>query len=492
MRRNKPQQQIYRPGSGPLRKSGGHETDDADFSMNARPPQINNDVQKYSNNSSSNRKKVDHSSSFRNNNSENVNITNQADNGMDSRRKPKKPEQPIYVPKPVAQAQAEREYSTNDRLSSARSMPNVNRNNGDHHQSHRRTDQRNGNIHNSHNGSVERLSTGPKSKRFSANRKPNGGDGHSDHYGDGDSRHLSPVAEQRLRYAANRDRQASEPRAMAPAAPMNRVRDTRSVEPAGNGNNNGHSHYQSGKIQAKPPSGRRHSTIGLESGKMHKQMMPNLDKLPPRFRNKYMLENNIDPSTYQAPEDTWDGSSVTFRGSDNNSHASTYSGYNQPDTRPNYRPTPQYSATLPHQHHHSQPDTSYQPPAVWSYTIPNTRVRGRGRLRPEVTDNTQVLRSLTPDRIMLLSPCNSRPCTPPPFGQRNKSIENINSAGDARSQTPTPTSTSRSVQSPDSGVKCHVSPQPQSNVSSSSELGSPAKKTPVNAIRDDEILVSQL
>ncbi|GLV32356.1 Smg6 [Carabus blaptoides fortunei] len=401
---------------------------------------------------------------------------------MDSRRRHKKPEQQLYVPKPVAQAQAEREFTVNERLSSARSLPNVNRNNGGdhHHQSHRRTDQRNGNIHNSHNGSAERLNV--KSKRFSANRKPSAGgsgDHHSDHFSDRDNRHLSPVAE-RLRYAANRDRQTSEPRVMAPAGPMNRIRDTRSVEPAGNAHNN----YQSGKMLAKPPSGRRHSTIGLEPGKMHKQMMPNLDKLPPRLRNKYMLENNIDPSTYQGPEDTWDGASVTFRGSDN--HHPNTSGYNQPDTRHNYRPVAQYSATLPHPHHNQPLDNSNQPPAVWSYTIPNTRVRGRGRLRPDTTaDTNQVLRSLTPDRVVLLSPCNSRPCTPPPFGQRNKSGENINSAGDASSQTPTP---SKSVQSPDSGVKCHSSPLEHSNVSSSSELGSPTKIPQVNTIRDDAIL----
>lgn len=67
----------------------------------------------------------------------------------------------------------------------------------------------------------------------------------------------------------------------------------------GNRNNN------SEKMQAKPPSGRRHSTTGNYHYNQHK----NLDHLPPRLRRKYLEENGL------SEDSSWDGSSTVFQAS---------------------------------------------------------------------------------------------------------------------------------------------------------------------------------
>lgn len=433
MRRGKPHQQIYRPGSGPLRKSV-NEMEEND--MNVKHRHMNESNYDFK----SNRKRDDD----RNHDSENLNSSGYG--GMDPRRRHKKPEQQIYVPKPVAQAMAEREVhhiSTNDKASSA-SMTNLNKNynfDTDHHRNHRKTDQRNGNMSHYNNGSADRSNNSySKSKRFSANRRL--GLEHLEHGGGNDTD--SRVDRRHGGRHRDRDsRQASEPRILGPQPNMNnRVRDTRSVEPAGNSvvmHN-----YEGNKIQAKPPSGRRHSTICLETGKPHKPI-PNLDSLPPRFRRKYLQENNIDPSTYPGVlDDTWDGSSVTFQGSDNSQrppHAFSQQNltYPQMENRPS-GPVPSYvNAFLPHHENHMTPAQA-PPPPVWSYTIPDTRIRGRGRFRPETPEQfvNPMMRSLTPDRAIILSPSNSRPCTPPPFAHRNKSLDNINTLDNSRPRTPVP------------------------------------------------------
>lgn len=61
-----------------------------------------------------------------------------------------------------------------------------------------------------------------------------------------------------------------------------RMRDTKSVEPNLLPNRNYNAERE--KIHSKPPSGRRHSTIGMERVKM-----PNLELLPPRLRKRYFI-----------------------------------------------------------------------------------------------------------------------------------------------------------------------------------------------------------
>lgn len=464
MRRGKPHQQIYTPGSGPLRKSGQEfeETHLRQSHVNDCGPDFK-----------SNRKKPDNRG-----NAENFNNMND----MDLRRRGKKPEQPIYVPKPMAQAMAEREYPQPPAMNperdrgygNSRSMQNLSKNSHydtDSRHNRRNEHHNNGNVshHNhNHNGNSERLNNSgsfSKSKRFSATRRQG-------------LEHLNQGGDRRYG-GGNRDsRQASEPRALAPPShQMNRIRDTRSVEPAGNSVTT--NHYQGSKMQTKPPSGRRHSTICLDTGKPFKPM-PNLDSMAPRFRRKYLAENNIDPSTYPGvlEDTTWDGNSATFQGSDNSSHCppTTYQQQNVPYHQEARVP---YSVPSYINHNVQHPEGNMPPPPVWSYTIPETKVRGRGRLRPESIDSNysgQILRSLTPDRIILISPANSRPCTPPPFAQKNRRMENVHAADSSRSRQNPPSSQNATNSSKVNAASERViEPQPPPPVKVSSE----AKKSPV-------------
>ncbi|XP_044271255.1 telomerase-binding protein EST1A isoform X2 [Tribolium madens] len=290
MKRGKPQQEIYRPGSGPLRKSNtGNEESDPDLNLKPKP--------------------YAHDDKYK------------PETITEPQRKPRKPEQMLYVPRAVANA---REMSQdNDRHTL------------------------NGNYDDKF---------APRSKRYS-NRRHGGGE--SDH----EWRQM---------------RQGSEPRGV-PNGAHSRMRDTRSVEPSGPPPRN----YE--KSHTKPPSGRRHSTIGLESDKRPPHKSINVDKLPPRFRRKMLEDNKLN----QGVEDDWNGASLTFQGSSNYHPVGGY----YPNTNQNYYQNVGY-CTLPNRH------------------------RGRGRLHQEGE-----YRSRTPD-LGISSPCNSRPPTPP-YG-RTKSNDNLN------------------------------------------------------------------
>lgn len=234
MRRGKPQQQIYRPGSGPLRKStpGPEETEsDTNLLSNSRQNTCKTASQsngKFKSEGSSPKEKTPEVDSM----AEKMGDMSMRDGG----RRTRKPEQSFYVPRVVQQARNEETR-------------------GDHSYQHV-----NGNYE--HNAG--------RSKRYSHKRRD------SDTYDE--RRAHSPM------HQSNRNlRQGSESRAHLNNSNWNKMRDTKSVEPHHLPNRN--YNVEREKVHSKPPSGRRHSTIGMENEK--KMKIPNLDLLPPRFRKRY-------------------------------------------------------------------------------------------------------------------------------------------------------------------------------------------------------------
>ncbi|VEN46594.1 unnamed protein product, partial [Callosobruchus maculatus] len=255
MRRGKPLQQIYKPGSGPLRKSNNGVDEQPSFEVSGSNNLANNDL------SPENLRR----SSERNSTRDTLSAQRGDPNSdRDTSRRQKKPEQIFYVPRPVAQAKESTIVQDQNK--------------------------------NMYPYSNEKASDSGNASRY----KSRGGysDTKQDHRG---WRDKSPTMQ--------RGRQGSEPRGMNnDGGPPNwaRTRDSWSVEPSGpsGGYNRGE------KMQTKPPSvPRRHSTVGLEGT----HIPFNLDKLPPRLRKKYLEENNItvDPGVR---EDNWDGSSMSFQG----------------------------------------------------------------------------------------------------------------------------------------------------------------------------------
>ncbi|CAH0556011.1 unnamed protein product [Brassicogethes aeneus] len=327
MNRGKPQQALYRPGSGPLRKSNigledlNESTENNSRQNTPKPYPMSNEDAKYRSESSSPRE----------------------NNSFSSRLggRHKKPEQQLYVPKPVAQARETASSQDYDR-------GGYNQNNG-----------------NESNYERDRFGNN-RSKRYSNRRKDN------------------MEYQDEWRDKNRQIRQGSEPRGMANGSQWQRQRDTRSVDPCPPPGRN-----YSEKMQAKPPSGRRHSTIGLEQDKRPKTNL-NINNLAPRFQKKLLLEGK---QINQPPplEENWDGSSVTFQGTSN------------PPT--NYLKNPSYHpmGSYHHQMHQQMPHAGY-------HTLPN-RARGRGRLQDFSHMPGDSYRSMTPE--IGRSPCNSRPPTPP-------------------------------------------------------------------------------
>ncbi|KAJ8970512.1 hypothetical protein NQ314_001188 [Rhamnusium bicolor] len=361
MRRGKPLQQIYRPGSGPLRKSNiGIEESESDTNIviNSRQNQskhlLPNDDLRHKSEGSSPRDKITDIDST-------TSRLGDISLSKDTTRRQKKPEQMLYVPRPVAQA---RELN---------SSQDFNRNSFTQSNGNERKFDPNDKFGNN------------RTKRYVDRKR-----------GDVDDFHEEWPS-------GYRPRQGSEPRGVNNGSGPNwhtpRERDTRSVEPSGVSNRN----YANEKIQSKPPSGRRHSTIGLEQDKRHKV---NLDNLPPRFRRKFLGE------TTPTPEETWDGSSLTFQGHSNQSSSLKNPSFHQMGATYNTLPSNQ------NLHNQNIINSGY-------HTLP-TRPRGRGRLQQDY-DNPpgHMYNAATPDRIR--SPCNSRPPTPPLSGNRRT---------DSRPQTP--------------------------------------------------------
>ncbi|KAK5644530.1 hypothetical protein RI129_005830 [Pyrocoelia pectoralis] len=382
MKRGKPHQQIYRPGSGPLRKTRQNVEDtesDSGYVVNSRPH--------YSKDSHYNYKHKN----------DKINIEIEAlDYKIDDlaikedfRQKPKKPDQTFYVAKPSTQAQARETSSINpsdDNLSHADNKILVNSNNNGSENDHLNT----------------------RSKRYSNRRRP------SDDVQERTWRSNSPNSQYRD------IRQGSEPRTISyQSNNWNRMRDTRSVDPSSGPARN----YGGEKMYMKPPSGRRHSSVGLEQ---EKRQQKNLDSLPPRFKKKYLEENKFDVNYIGTQsEEAWDGNSIVFQGS--NQHHS-----NQPPPQHSYPIKQPYS--LPHSnmqgdtHYHNQHmmDNNYH---SLYYTLPR-RGRGRSRMHQDYDNSVGgTYRSVTPDRVRINSPTSSCPITPLSYEHKTRSNENLYRSG---------------------------------------------------------------
>ncbi|XP_020710640.2 telomerase-binding protein EST1A isoform X1 [Athalia rosae] len=398
-----PPQEIYRPGSGPLRKSGP-SSDDFDSENNPQdkpklPSHHYRPKQQQFNNPHTMQNDVpspqivylsdkinDMRLKYRNNTNDQSHASSTNNHlGGDSRKKNKKPEQPLYVPKKVKESLAEREVANRSPVHVA------------WEREREREENRDWDTHSnrSHRNESHQNRTGSYCHGAGGGSRGSGRDDHGRRGGGNRRNRNTSECEERWRaespslarnYGNRRDnhreiRQGSEPLIVSPTGTgdPNRTRDTRSVEPIG---------YPE-KFQGKPPSGRRGSS---KNNSMLR--MSNFDLLPPRLQKKFLDKNGLIPvqNSYigTTSEDTqWDGSTVTYQGT---------SGYN-------YSPVIHHSQTM----QHLPPTGSLPPQQNWSNTIP-ARTRGRGRLRPEEMDNqAPMFRSVTPDQF---SAPNSRPQTP--------------------------------------------------------------------------------
>ncbi|KAK9889657.1 hypothetical protein WA026_007035 [Henosepilachna vigintioctopunctata] len=371
--KRRPHQQYYKPGSGILRKSSsGIEESESDTNLLFTSKQNNIKI------STNVESKFKSEGNSPRNNQQNmdkivekfgdVNIT-------DHNKKSKKPDQEIYVPRHVANSK-KFEQDTSRTVTQKRD---------DYSHEYEVIGDNEKNLHGYSNGNDRRFDSqsgerfnSNKSKRYSNKRRGN------------DSREEWSDKSRQVR-------QGSEPRGInnsnREANNWQRTRDTRSVEPSGPSSSGSASNYGEKPYTNKPPSGRRHSTICLER----------LNELPPRFRKKMMEEGQF--KNVNLPEEGWDGSSLTFQGTNTQS-----SGYSTMDS---YHTNHGSYATLPNSHTHQNQGPVNQ--NIGYLTMPG-RSRGRGRLMNyDQYDYSSVNR-----QIDTKSPCNSRPPTPPSYGSSLK------------------------------------------------------------------------
>ncbi|XP_026668132.1 telomerase-binding protein EST1A-like isoform X2 [Ceratina calcarata] len=391
---NRASQALYRPGSGPLRKSG-RPTDDLDNENISQEKPKSSSVQHHLKQSQLNRPNQSQNSppsSQIENVTEKVNdlninyrgVTNveqaqgssQNSNSGDSKRKTKKPEQQLYVPKRVKEALAEQDTTNRS--------PNQGGWNRD--QERERSEDRDSHSNRSYKSDSQRNRSNGRGRRDSESRSKNSDDHGKRYSGNRRSRHGneneerwrsdSPLSSRGHRNRKDNSREGSEPLFVTTnhINDFNRTRDTRSVEPAGH----------SEKFQGKPPSGK------WGGGKDSLPKNIKIEHLPPRFQKKYLMDNGLPLPPSTAPlEDTWNSSNVTFPASSN---------YNFP-------PAMQHSQTM----QNLPPSGPLPPQPNWSNTAP-PRTRGRGRLRPEDLENsTNIFRCVTPDQY---SAPSSRSHTP--------------------------------------------------------------------------------
>ncbi|XP_076233282.1 telomerase-binding protein EST1A [Calliopsis andreniformis] len=396
---NRASQALYRPGSGPLRKSG-RPTDDLDneniSQEKPKPSSVQHRLKQSQFNRSNQTQNSPPSSHIENvteklndlninyrttTNTEQAQGSSQNSNMGDSRKKSKKPEQPLYVPKKVKEALAEQDISNRS----------PNQGGWDQDQEREHSEDRDSHSNRSHKSDSHRNRSGghggrdndsrsksrdDHGKRYSGNRRNRHGNENEEHW-----RSDSPSSSRG--YGNRKDnsrevRQGSEPLFVTTnhINDFNRTRDTRSVEPAG--------HPE--KFQGKPPTGK----WGGAKDNLPKNIK--IEHLPPRLQKKYLMDNGFIPPATQPSslsEDVWNGSSVTFQGSSNY----------------NYPPAMQHSQTM----QNLPPSGPLPPQTSWSNTVP-ARSRGRGRLRPEeIESSTNIFRSVTPDQY---SAPSSRSHTP--------------------------------------------------------------------------------
>lgn len=333
--------------------------------------------------------------------------------GNESRKKGKKPEQPIYVPKGVAQAQAERETSNRSPKYDLRDIkingeenwdedcseskkepemknriengPNTRKNKSDNNRKQGNNRAKDENV-NSHKRGENRREE--KSSRFGSGKRR----GQESNWVVEAQQQQNQQRNQRSTSRENRlnsdprsqpnahrqgsssreIRQGSEPRPVTlPNSRQNanarEIRQTSEPPRDQRGNWN-----QSDKVQSKPPSGRRGSG---KDGKVY----PCLDSLPPRLRRKYLVDQGLVPGPPRA-EDLWDGSTVTFKGSSNAPStpgqqqqpptAQQYTAYHQQPPGPlqqTFHPPMAFHPAGPGGFHPSHP-AHYQ--QNWSHTLP--------------------------------------------------------------------------------------------------------------------------
>ncbi|XP_012061387.1 PREDICTED: LOW QUALITY PROTEIN: telomerase-binding protein EST1A [Atta cephalotes] len=399
---NRAPQALYRPGSGPLRKSdrSNSTADEYDNENGSQEKSRLTSVQYHPRQSQPNRanqaqnspplsqidnvaKKLDNTHiNYRNSsNSESVQSpSNNSDGGAsrnDPKKKNRKPEQLLYVPKKVKEALAEQDGINRSPSHTTWDREREESNDRDSHSNrNHKSDRNRASSHTMRDNESESRSRDDTNKRYSGNRRHR-------HANENEERYWRTESPASARNCANRKdnsrevRQGSEPLSLTNQNDFNRTRDTRSVEPVGH----------SDKFQGKPPSGRRNPKDTLSKN-------IKLDLLPPRLQKKYLLDNGYalpsnTPGT--STEDSWNGSSITFQG---------LSSYNYPLSM-------QHSQTL----QNLPPSGLLQSPqSNWTNTVP-TRSRGRGRLRPEEFDSTtgSIFRPVTPDQY---SAPSSRSHTP--------------------------------------------------------------------------------
>ncbi|KAI4500592.1 hypothetical protein M0802_004184 [Mischocyttarus mexicanus] len=395
---NRAPQPLYTPGSGPLRKSEKF-ADDIDHENNSQIKGKSTSVQhrlkqhnsnkciqmRYSlpplHGENLNEKLNDMHINLKNDNSDHVQETFKSNYGGDPRRKSRKPEQQLYVPKKVKEAMAEQDVPNRFDRDHEReeSEDREDRDDRDDHGDHG-----NHGDHGDHGDRNDRDDRGDRNDRDDHDSHPSGGFKIPRHHNRSDG--CSGRNERNKRFLGNRRnytneneeswrseslfsntnfnnrrdnprevRQGSEPLYVTPNNPsdFSRTRDTRSVEPAG---------YPD-KFQGKPPSGK-------------KSVANKLECLPPRFQKKYCLDNGLAlPTTSlgSTVEESWNGTTGS----------PVY-----------YPPEIQHSQTM-----QNLPISGPIPPQPnWSNTVP-VRSRGRGRLRPEEMEGpTNTFRPVTPDQ----------------------------------------------------------------------------------------------
>ncbi|XP_043684021.1 telomerase-binding protein EST1A-like isoform X3 [Vespula pensylvanica] len=369
---NRAPQALYRPGSGPLRKSE-KSADDFDHENNSQVKSKSTSVQHRLKQSQSNRcSQMYHSppSSYAENlneklNDMHINLKNddnsdqaqdsfKSNYGGDLRRKSRKPEQQLYVPKKVKEALAEQDVANRfDRDHEREESEDCDSHSNRSYKGHRQRNRSGGRSGRDEHG-----------KRFLGNRR-------NRHTNENEESWRSDSPLSTKNYGNRRDnpreiRQGSEPLFVTPnnSNDFSRTRDTRSVEPAGHPD----------KFQGKPPSGKKSASNKLDS-------------LPPRLQKKYMIDNGLAPpnsSFASTIEESWNGTTGS----------SVY-----------YPPAIQHSQTM----QNLPPSGPLPPQPCWSNTVP-VRSRGRGRLRPEEIEGpTNVFRPVTPDQY---SAPSSRSHTP--------------------------------------------------------------------------------
>lgn len=235
-RRNKPQQKLYKPGSGPLRRSG--------YGLDAKMDSYGAENDAASRDNS-------YLGSHNNVNNVEGGTGHREQSAPNARHR--KPEQQLYVPK-TAESNSDIDKPSKASMACDNSSQYINR---------RMSNKQDKHGYNSGTGCYSR---GASRREF--------------HYKDG--------ANNDINYNNRNYRQVSETRSISPTHcaqeqnTMERNRDSRSMETSAGRNISG-----SG---GKPPSGRRNSA-GYPTDSGRPKYMVNLDNIPPRFRKKFFEQS---------------------------------------------------------------------------------------------------------------------------------------------------------------------------------------------------------